>query len=193
MRPGDTFVDLGANIGAYSLWAAKLVGPRGTVVAVEAEPRNFAVFCRNVQLNGFSNIRTFNIGVSDRYEQLTLFLNETRNSGGHTFVGGLHSGSSSVQVKCKPLAEILREAEVRRVDFMKLDIEGFEERVLSKFFEDVPRDSALRPTHIVTEVLFGRGSGSHELVRIICEAGYVLAMEKKGSALLQRRNESFSR
>jgi FkbM family methyltransferase len=183
---GDTFVDLGANIGAYALWAATLVGPRGTVLAVEPEPRNYALLRRNIELNGLLNVQALHLGVSDRRETLTLFLSES-NSGGHTFVHQAESRGRRVDVPCKPVVEVLRDAEVTRVDLMKVDIEGFEERVLSKFLEDVPPDSPLRPKHILTELFFGRsGPAGDRLIRRICEAGYVLVTRKKADALLRR-------
>jgi FkbM family methyltransferase len=186
LRRGDTFVDLGANIGAYSLWVAKLVGPTGTVVAVEPEPRNCTVLRRNVELNGLLNVKTFSVGVSDRSEALTLLLNES-NSGGHSFVGQPYARGAGVEVPCKPLADVLRDAKVARVDVMKVDIEGFEEKVLTKFFEDVPRESPLRPNHILTELWFGRRSPEDDrIVRSICAGGYELVSRQKGNALFRR-------
>src|SRR3954465_2529443 len=56
LRPGDTFVDVGANIGYNALFAARIVGPAGRVVALEPAGDNFAVLQRNIQVNGLGGV-----------------------------------------------------------------------------------------------------------------------------------------
>ena len=72
LRPGDLFVDIGANVGYYALLAAKRVGPSGAVVAIEASP---SIACRlreNIALNGFTNIEVVEAAVSERRKTLPL-------------------------------------------------------------------------------------------------------------------------
>jgi precorrin-6B methylase 2 len=64
LAPGDTFIDVGANIGYYSLLASPLVGKTGTVVAIEASPRTFDDLLFNLELNNVSNVRPVNVAVS---------------------------------------------------------------------------------------------------------------------------------
>jgi FkbM family methyltransferase len=182
---GGTFVDVGANIGAYSLWAARIVGPRGRVLAFEAEPVNYARLLENIALNRFNQVEGINVGVSDRPETLRLQLNQVGNAGGHSFARGAYPEGSvpEIDVQCESLAVLLDRSGVARIDFMKLDIERFEQRVLAKFFEDVPRNSPLRPRHMLTEMYPQDEKGPETLWATIVAAGYRLQWQGKSNAL----------
>ena len=73
LRPGDAFLDIGANIGYYSLLAAQLVGARGTVVSFEPEPGAFESLSRSVAANGLSQVSSRNLALSNRQGALTLY------------------------------------------------------------------------------------------------------------------------
>jgi FkbM family methyltransferase len=180
---GGTFVDVGANIGAHSLWAAQ-AGGAAQVVAFEADPANFAELTSNIALNGLSNIRAFQVGVSDAEEVLKLFRNRHGNAGGHTFVAGIHNDSAAVDVRCRPLRKLLAETEVTRVDLMKLDIEGFERRVLTRFFADVSPASPLRPRHLLIELK--SGPEREALVGLLVRQAYALVKQHGINVLFSR-------
>jgi FkbM family methyltransferase len=146
LRPGDVFVDLGANVGFYSLVASKLVAAQGRVLAIEADPYNHQKLLLNLELNGVRNAVTFNVGVADRRETLPLGINTTGNRGGSSF---LSTSAYRVQVECWPLSAILEMARVDRISAAKIDIEGLEFRTLKQFFMDVGR--ALYPRFIIVE------------------------------------------
>ncbi len=182
---GGVFVDIGANIGPYTLWAARQAGPHGRVLAYEAEQDNFVALIENIALNGFRQIDAFQVGVSDKEETLKLRMC-AGNSGGHSFASDVTGLSAvEVEVKCKPLAALVAHAD--HIDFMKLDIEGFEQRVLSQFFDDVPADSPLRPRFILTEMLHGSVMDLSETIR---RAGYRLVKRSGYNALFARAIES---
>ena len=188
---GGIFIDIGANIGAYSLWAAKRVGPNGRVLAYEAEPKNFSVLMENIVINGFERIiQAQRIGVSDTNESLTLQLNDASNSGGHSFIPEVYGGlGTSIAVACEPLAKLIQRADIDRVDFMKLDIEGFEQKVLSQFFSDVQDDSPLRPRVILTEMYFAtKNKPDRLLLSTIEQAGYNLCGRNGYNYLFVRRD-----
>ncbi|MDT8390384.1 MAG: FkbM family methyltransferase [Lentisphaeria bacterium] len=147
---GDVFFDVGANIGFYSLMASDLVGESGRVVAVEADPAVFQSLRGNIRRNNVANVTAVNNGASSENEVLELCLNTEGNSGGNTFLPD-HSApdARTVPVACKPLAEIQRAVGVRKIDGMKIDIEGMEFRVLKKYFETISVD--LYPKFIIIE------------------------------------------
>src|SRR6266699_2559349 len=66
LRPGDTFVDVGANIGLFTLIAARLVGPQGRVLSFEPTPETFARLTKNVQTNRLENVSCQQLALSDR-------------------------------------------------------------------------------------------------------------------------------
>jgi len=180
LPPGGIFVDAGANVGAYSLWAAKRVGRGGRVLAYEAEPSNFSTLAENTRINGFEDIITArHVGIADVAGMLALQLNDGGNSGGHSFLGGVQRvDDGSIRVACEPLSTLLDQSGVDRVDFMKLDIEGFEQRVLARFFAEVPAGSSIRPRVILTEMYFG-DERDRPLLSTIEAAGYRL-FEREG-------------
>lgn len=146
LRPGDTFLDLGAHIGMYALCAAARVGPTGRVLAVEADPVNYARLCANLARNPGLEVTAQLVGLSDRDEVLRLGINDTGNRSGNSFLSG---GAGGVEVSCRPLSAVLDEAGIRAVRAAKLDLEGFEYRVLRSFFSD--EDASRRPGMIVVE------------------------------------------
>ena len=79
LRPGQTFVDIGANIGWFSLLAASLVGPAGKVVAVEPNPWNVALLGQSVKENGFDNIEILAVALAEEAGAVAL---ETDGSNG---------------------------------------------------------------------------------------------------------------
>ena len=122
LRRGDTFVDVGANLGALSLRAATVVGPEGRVHAIEPHPVTFDYLRRNVELNGLRNISMHNtaLGAEQGIVHFTSKLHDDQNQA---------STGPGIEVKCTTLDELLGDA-VERVDLLKVDVEGFELFVL---------------------------------------------------------------
>jgi FkbM family methyltransferase len=148
LHPGDVFVDLGSHIGFYTLNMARAVGPAGKVIAVEATPETFKRLQENVAMNALSHVRCLNVGVSDKEETLRLAYRGSDNTGGNSFM--FDDTERGVEMPCLPLLEILRREGVTSVTAAKLDIEGFEFRVLDRFFADA--DKSLYPGAIVIEL-----------------------------------------
>jgi FkbM family methyltransferase len=82
LREGDVFVDIGANIGYYSVIAASAVGDNGKVFAFEPDPTNYDLLEQNIAANGFENVRAFRKAVSSSSDERYLYLCE-RNKGDH--------------------------------------------------------------------------------------------------------------
>jgi FkbM family methyltransferase len=154
------------------LWAATVGGATAQVLAFEADPTNFAELTSNIALNHLSNVRALQVGVSDADEVLKLYRNRHGNAGGHTFMAAIHDDPAAVEVRCRPLRDLLAETGIAHVDVMKLDIEGFERRVLARFFADVSSASPLRPKHLLIELK--SGPEREALVHLLERQGYRL-------------------
>ena len=76
VQQGDVVLDLGANIGYYTLIFARLVGPQGRVFAFEPDPENFRLLERNVKENHYTNVVAINKAVSNKTERLKLYLSD---------------------------------------------------------------------------------------------------------------------
>jgi FkbM family methyltransferase len=150
LREGDVFLDVGANVGFYSLIASRLVGRSGGVLAIEADPVSYQKLCLNLELNGATNVKAVNTGLSDVSATQLLYLNVNGNRGGNSFLGGANGERRpTIEVECSPLTHILASYGVKRIDVGKFDIEGMEYRVLDRFFTDA--DSSLYPRCMIVE------------------------------------------
>jgi FkbM family methyltransferase len=124
-RPGGTVIDVGANVGWYTIIASKVVGKNGRVIAFEPEPENFAILKRNVLVNGCDNVTVEQKALSDATGTLTLYQNA--NSVLHSTVFDWKQGAISVEAL--RLDDYL-ENRFGKVDFVKIDVEGAEPMVL---------------------------------------------------------------
>jgi FkbM family methyltransferase len=149
LSPDGMFLDIGANAGIYTLTAARVyarMGGAGQVLAVEANPTMQARLNFNVELNGLQpQVRLAPLALSDQSGEVEFTVSDT-NLG----ESGLNTpGSTKLRVPCKTLAELLRDEAVRKVDGMKIDVEGMEDVILTPFFETAER--GLFPGFIVIE------------------------------------------
>jgi len=122
LRPGETFMDIGANNGYYTILAADLVGTNGKVISVEPNPNAFQRLLQNIEINNLSNIVALNVALSDHETKTMLYLNEDSEDG----LASLSKGEQN-----QPLCEV----ELKRFDnliddenisIIKMDVEGSE-------------------------------------------------------------------
>jgi FkbM family methyltransferase len=142
LRPGDVFVDVGANVGYFTLLASRLVGPDGRVVAIEPFPRTNAVLRRNIAGNRTENVRVEDVAVWDSSGELNLFGASDRIVGGTTLDpdwAARWSFDTQVSVSAEPLANLLSDDEVARAAVLKLDVEGSELQALEGMRPLLPR------------------------------------------------------
>jgi FkbM family methyltransferase len=121
---GGVFVDVGANIGTYTVRASQAVGREGRVVAIEAHPFTFRFLQRTIAMNGFTNITTLNIAAGDNRQNVCMKYE--RLNPGETHV----SPEGSTEVVMQPLDECLAELGIAAINYLKIDVEGYELYVL---------------------------------------------------------------
>jgi FkbM family methyltransferase len=129
LRPGDTFIDCGANIGYFSLLAARCVGPSGKVVAIEASPAICELLRGNIELNDVRNVRAVQIAASDRPGRIKLYAGPTGNSG-QTTTEEARGLPLIAEIDAAPLLDIVTPDELKTARLIKIDIEGAELPVL---------------------------------------------------------------
>jgi FkbM family methyltransferase len=131
LEEGDIVVDVGAHIGPYTIIASKQVGRSGKVVSIEADPGNFAVLNRNIQLNKLSN-------VVEKMIKLYLSGGVGQNPSSYTKYNSIMSDRAAqgnekfVEVKANTLDYLLLYNQItqERVNWIKIDVEGAEYEVL---------------------------------------------------------------
>lgn len=170
IKPGDTVIDIGANLGYYSVLAADLVGPEGRMVAVEPNPAMFDLLRQSLQVNGFSarsDLRNIALG-GDESGSMPFFVPRGEPKNGRFISANedrdwLSRNGSIFDVK----AESLSPDDYARVDFIKIDVEGAEVMVLDEIAPLIERFKPL----IVCEVNFSRGYSYSDIVDRLGENG----------------------
>jgi FkbM family methyltransferase len=166
--PKDVMIDVGAHFGLYSLLASKRAA---RVLSIEADPKTFQYLQRNLTMNGVANVHAVQAGVSDRRESLSLFGNDALGDmSGHSFLPG-DGRSDAVEVQCFPLIEIMKAHGFDSCDVLKIDVEGFEYRVLKPLFEQ----AVFRPRLVLVEYFEQRNTG--DVLALLRDQGYQLYLQ----------------
>lgn len=137
LKEGDTFIDLGANIGYFSLLAANKVGKKGKVFSFEPEPRNFKYLMKNKELNEYNQITATQKALSNKKDVIKLYICPY-DTGHHTIKQseGITSYETSavyeqdkicsIEIETIILDEFLSSQGIKKVDLIKMDVEGAE-------------------------------------------------------------------
>ena len=125
LKPGDTFLDIGANIGLFSLNASTIVGEKGRVFGFEAFGPNYGQFKANITLNSFQNISAEKMAISDKEDFIEILYNDNDKNVGMASAY-LKDYTSKESVKCMQLDSYFMDHQIDKVDLIKIDIEGGE-------------------------------------------------------------------
>lgn len=136
LRPGDVFVDAGANEGYFSALGSKRV-ENGHVFAIEPQSRLIPVITTNAQLNNCVNISIHHLALSDRAGTLQLHLSPDTNSGASSLFRSSKLLDNTEAVDAKTLDQFVRENEIKRIRFMKVDCEGAEKVIVDGALESL--------------------------------------------------------
>jgi len=168
---GDIFVDIGANVGYYSLLASKIVKPSGKVIAFEALPVIREELKMNIELNRYDNIEIQNCGLSDRQETDTIYHmlgNSGQSSIRHDLV---KSKAIPYEVAFVTFDEAVDPKYYPRIRIVKIDVEGAEYKVL-KGMVNFLRNSSPK-TEVICELT------NSYLKQIGCKCDEVLSFMKR--------------
>lgn len=189
LQPGSVFVDLGANQGEFTIFAARLVGESGRVFAFEPSPEMQQRLSRNVALNGFTHICIEPVAVADKPGHLTLFSPTGVFEDGTTHDGlpslyaqGRAVADSTCEVAVTTLDEWQRQRGVARVDLIKMDIEGAELPALRGGLELIQRFRPVLIIELNAATSCAAGYTMHDLVIWLHSQNYELQrIEDDGS------------
>jgi len=170
-----SFVDIGANIGLYSVALGRQLTAAGRVVCIEPNPICCERLRYNLALNGLSQASVFDVAVGDfsGRGRLKILKNDLaiaqtiRDDAGGDFA-------------VRTLVDVLDEAGVARIDSLKIDVEGFEKAVLGPFFQKAPETRW--PPRICIEHLGDKA----DVMGILKSCGYVLVKNTRNNSLLRR-------
>jgi FkbM family methyltransferase len=167
LGPGMVALDLGAHVGYRTVLMADVVGPAGRVIAIEAAPSNFMLLTANLRRRGLRNVLALNIAAGDQEQEMSLAISP--NNTGDNRLAPADDGHS-VRVHVLPL-DTLVPADLR-VDLVKCDVQGYDQRALRGL------EQTLRRWHPVVVVEFcpadiqGAGDSPVEVLAFYRSLGY---------------------
>jgi FkbM family methyltransferase len=171
VQKGDVVLDIGANIGFYTLMFAKLVGSEGQVFAFEPEPENFRLLKKNVEINGYQNVILVPKAISNKNGTIQLYLCESNQ--------GMHRIYDSVCCQSAIDIESIRADDYfsspHKMDFIKMDIEGAEYAAIQGMQNLLTQNPQIK---IMTEfsplALFEYGVDSKDYINTLLKYGFTL-------------------
>lgn len=181
VKPDFHFVDLGANVGAYSLLVARWSGGNGRILAIEPQPDMVERLKSNILLNGFS-IDVAVVAILEKEGEAQLVIDEhNRGSVWASRVPGDHAGKQVLRVPSTTLLDLVWSRGFSRIDALKADIEGSEDRALVPFLSSAPR--SLWPRLIIME--HSPQDWRTDLIALLCDIGYRLIDRPRANAVLE--------
>ena len=193
LAPGDTFVDVGANIGLFSLLASRWVGPSGKVICLEPSAREFARLRGHVSRNALTNVRLFQVAAGAERGAAVLHVAESRYPGLNTLeTSFMYTGVEEdrrEQVRVVRLDDFLPAQGVGPVAAMKIDVEGFEPQVVAGAQRMIARDRPVLVIEVAGAALAPAHEGRLAMERFLIECGYAFAAIDGHTARVDRVND----
>lgn len=188
IKKNNVVLDIGANIGYYTLLFARLVGEKGKVFAFEPDPDNFNLLKKNVEINNYKNVVLVQKAVLNNKGKIKLYLSGT-NKGDHR-VYDSHDDRQFIEIESIRLDDYFKNYN-RKIDFIKIDIEGAEWEALQGMFNLLKKNQNLK---ILTEfwpIGFKRsGIEPREYLKLLIGHGFELYHINKQKKRIEAANIS---
>jgi FkbM family methyltransferase len=180
LRP-FVFVDIGANVGLFSLFVAAHARRQTQILAIEPEPGNLARMRFNLAVNPGLPIRPLAVALGSGEGTLAIALDRRDRGGTRTCAIG-DAAPEAPQVRSTTLLNLLQQERIATIDALKIDVEGSEAEVLAPFFREAPE--ALWPRLVVIED--SRALWPLDLFALLAERGYAVTVRSKQNVVLRR-------
>lgn len=182
LQPNDTFIDIGANIGTVSLPIARFLGSHGRVLAIEPHPEALARLDFNRRASKLETVSIIPVAATDSDGEVTIVTGD-QNLGASRIGDTPQAGG--IVVSALTLLTILQQNEVEHIGAIKIDVEGFEDRVLTGFFKNAPR--SVWPRAIVIEHI-SRDQWQTDCISLMEQLGYRTARRTRSNTMLALRS-----
>jgi FkbM family methyltransferase len=174
LKEGDIFIDIGSNIGMFSLTASDLVGSKGKILAFEPTPSTYERLLENIRINGYTNINAFNLGLSNKNGILDFNISNNGYDAWNSMVQQEHlENGIQIQVEVKALDSLIEENSLSTINLIKIDVEGWEKFVLEGSINLLNRsDSPVILVEFTETTAFNAGYYLGELFDFMKTFGY---------------------
>lgn len=180
LRPKQTILDIGANIGYYSLLAADKYSDV-LIYSFEPAPLTFKSLTTNINLNDYNFIKTFNLGVSDNMGTFDLYLAENKNSGMNSMAIPTGYSGKKISIQTVSIDDFKKDQNIKKVDLVKIDVEGNELNVLKGMRNTIKEDMPIFCIEIMDENLRKFGHSSEDVFKLFNDNDYLcFECTKKG-------------
>jgi len=181
---GFSFIDIGANVGLYSLFVASRASDV-RILAIEPQPGILDRLRFNLAANPGVKVDVLPMALADREGTVELVLDTSDSGGTHIETAARSKAGVSVSVPCRPLISVLREAGIESIDVLKIDVEGAEDVVLVPFLHDAPR--ALLPELVLIEDT--RGFWQTDVFALLERHGYTVVARNRQNVAYRRAQD----
>lgn len=174
VKPGDIVLDVGANIGYYTVMLSRLVGEQGKVICFEPTSHYGRVLEKNIQANGLQNVETVRVGLSDKAQELEIQIGEHSAT---LHVPGNKKLNFSEKIQLLPLDVYLDDHPLARIDFIKIDVDGHEPLFLAGAKETLNRHEPVILLEISHLHYLNAGYMAWEFYDLLKNEGYYIYHE----------------
>jgi FkbM family methyltransferase len=178
VKPGMTVLDIGANIGETTLAFSRLTGVNGKVYSFEPDPQTFERLTAHLLLNNCLNVVPVNKGLGKAEAQMLLEEGE-HNSGGNRISPG--QATTGKKIAITTLDKFAAENTIQQIDFIKIDVEGYEYHVLSGAEETIKKHRPSFFIELVDDFLKDQGASSTMLTGFLLQKNYSVTNANDGT------------
>lgn len=138
-------LDVGANIGYYVLLENKFIGENGKIIAIEPSPKNFEYLQKNIKMQKTKNIKAFNFAAGDKDGKIKFLIYENASNSGMVIPDGEEKKwpGEVIEVPVKKIDSFLKENGIPKLDFLRMDVEGYEYHIFEGMKETLKKSKPL--------------------------------------------------
>ncbi len=174
LNKGDYFIDIGANIGLFTLIAADIVGRSGRVIAFEPTPETYRRLLGNIELNKFDNIDAYSIGLSNSPQKLKFNISSNGYDAWNSFANSVCSNlQEQIDVNVSTLDLVLDKYEKSKIKLVKIDAEGWEKFILQGGTNFLSNYSPQLLVEFTEQNTFDAGYMVQEIYDYMVDLGYM--------------------
>lgn len=172
VKDGDVILDVGANLGYYALnFAQRSIG--GSVYCFEPDPHNFRKLKKNISQNDFSNIKLFNYGLGKESGSFYLGVIDKHNTGMNSVVSEKNADIvSQSEIHIKALDQVDEILNLKKIDLIKVDIEGYEYHFLLGARQTITKHHPLVFMELCDAHLRRQDSSANAIIELLYDLGY---------------------